>query len=78
MELPVDQVVGGDDATQPLDAYWSGQAVDTGLCHQHRHGPGADLDTHAHGELGVDTAVAVGAVGGDVDLPDQPGQPVPP
>ena len=29
----------------------------------------------ADGELGVDAAVAVGAAGGDVDLPDQAGQP---
>ena len=75
MELAVDQVVGGDDAAQPLDPSRAGQPVDAGLCHEHRHGALADGHAHSERELGMDAAVAVGAARGHVDLADQPGQP---
>src|SRR5665811_798715 len=60
VELAVDQVVGGHDATKAFDPGRSGQAVDRGVMHQDRDEAFADLDPHAEGELGVHAPGPVG------------------
>ncbi len=72
----VDQIVGSRDPSQPFDGGRSEQPVDAGLRHEHRHCSWTDLHAHGEGELGVDPPVAVGAARSDVDLTDQPGQPL--
>ena len=77
MELAVDQVLGRGNTLQALDPRGSGKSVDPRLGHEDRHQPRADLDVHRHRQLRMDTAVAVGAAGRDMDLADEASQPLP-
>ena len=75
VELAVDQVVRCGDPLKSLDSGWAWKATDSGASHEDGDEPAGARNVHSDGELGVDAAVAVGAAGGDVDLPDQAGQP---
>lgn len=75
VELAVDQVVRCGDSLESLDSGGAWKATDSGASHEDGDEPAGARNVHSDGELGVDAAVAVGAAGGDVDLPDQTGQP---
>jgi len=75
-EPAADQIIGGDHAADPPGPGRAGQPVDPGLAHHNGHQVLADLDLPAHGQLGMHPARSVGAAGGQMDLADQPGQPL--
>src|SRR5690606_31769278 len=75
VELAVDQVVRCGDPLKSLDSGWAWKATDSGASHEDPDESARAGNVHAHGELCVDPAVAVGAAGGDVDLADQSSQP---
>lgn len=75
VEPPVDQFVRRGDPLESLDSGWAWKATDSGASHEDGDEPVGARNVHSDGELGVDAAVAVGAAGSDVDLPDQAGQP---
>ena len=77
VELAIHQVGRGRDAPQSLHAGRPRQPLDSGQAHENRHQSLADADTHAQRQLGMNPPRAVGATGSDVDLADQPGQPLP-
>lgn len=77
MELAVDQIVGCDYAAEPFDTGRAGQAVDSSESHQDRHRARADRDPHFQSQLGMNASIPVGVTGGDMDLTDQSGQPLP-
>jgi hypothetical protein len=51
-------------------------SINPGPCHQDRDCPFADLDPQRHRQLGLDSAIALGAPGGDVNLADEAGEPL--
>jgi hypothetical protein len=77
VEFAMDEVIAGGDATEAFDLRRPGQAGDSGQAHQLRDQMLADGDVHAAGQFGMDPAGSVGAPAGGVDLPDEPGQPLP-
>jgi len=77
MELPVDEIIGGSRALQSFHTRRTGKTNDSRFRHQHRDQSACALDIHADGEFGMDTPVSVGATGGDMDLPDEAGEPEP-
>ncbi len=73
-EVPLDQVRrwrGGLVATRGAPQTTSVHALQAGGAHQPLDTAVADLDATTHGELGMHTAVAVGAVGSGVHVVDR-------
>lgn len=77
MELPIHQIIGGDNTAQPFHPRRPGKPVDPRQTHQNSDETFADLDPHPESQFGMNPAGPVGAAGGNVDLADQAGEPLP-
>ena len=75
MKLPVDEIISGSHALRTFHTRGTWKTNDSGFRHQHRDQPVRALDIHAHREFGMNTPISVSATGGDMDFPDQTGEP---
>ena len=61
MELPVHQVIGGDDATQLLHLCGPGEASNARKAHGYSHKSFAHDDAHTNRELSMNPPRTIGA-----------------
>jgi hypothetical protein len=69
-EPSVDEVGGQQVRAGSAPLRGTGGALEVGAGHQQLHGAVTDDEAAPHGEFGMDTSIAVGPSGGQVDLAD--------
>jgi hypothetical protein len=77
VKFPIHQIVGGDNAPEPLHPCRPRKPGDASQTHQHGDKTLADLNAHAERQLSVDAARSIGSAGCNMNLADQTGEPLP-